>query len=144
MDLTILHWPTVEQNIIKICGQINSKKNPHHLPWQITVWLYIHKNIMIDSWSSIKCTQSHSFTKILTCEMLVWLANIRPLTLCDVWMYGDFRDRATWMLAGPHGMNWASLRSLILCRLLCTWHENEMRYRKGMNTSYRNWKSYRL
>lgn len=35
-------------------------------------------------------------------------------------MYGDFRDKATWILAGPHGINWASLRSLILCRDLWT------------------------
>lgn len=47
--------------------------------------------------------------------MLVWLANIKPDTLCVLCMYGDFLERATCMLAGPQGINCASFRSLILC-----------------------------
>ena len=57
----------------------------------------------------------------VTVEMLVWLASISPDTRCDVVTYGDFRERATWMDAGPHGMNCASLRSRIRCRLLWIW-----------------------
>ena len=33
---------------------------------------------------------------------------------------GERFDSATWMLAGPHGMNVASLRSRIRSKLLCT------------------------
>ncbi|KAF3845981.1 hypothetical protein F7725_003059 [Dissostichus mawsoni] len=44
-----------------------------------------------------------------------------PLTLWAEGRYGDFLDRATWMLAGPQGMKLASLRSRILWRLLCTY-----------------------
>lgn len=57
----------------------------------------------------------------LTAEILVWLANIRPLTLWADGMYGDFLESATCILAGPQGINWASFRSRILCKLLCTW-----------------------
>jgi hypothetical protein len=57
---------------------------------------------------------------LLTDEMLVWLASMRPDTRCALWMYGDLRDRATWMLAGPQGMNWANLRSRIRCKDLWT------------------------
>lgn len=81
------------------------------------------------------------WTHPLTDEMLVWLASISPLTRCAVGMYGDLRERATYsgqvglsgcgtasapppaltcILAGPHGMNWASFLSRIRCRLLCT------------------------
>lgn len=55
---------------------------------------------------------------VLTEEMLVWFAIIRPLTRCADGRYGDFLDSATWMLAGPQGMKLASFLSRILCRLL--------------------------
>jgi len=55
-----------------------------------------------------------------TDEILVWLANIRPETRCAVGIYGDFLDKATWMLAGLQSMKLASFLSLILCRDLWT------------------------
>lgn len=33
----------------------------------------------------------------LTVDILVWFANISPLTLCAVCTYGDFLDNATWI-----------------------------------------------
>lgn len=57
----------------------------------------------------------------LTDDMLVWLANIKPDTLCVLWIYGDFLERATCILAGPQGINCASFLSLILCKDLWTW-----------------------
>lgn len=57
----------------------------------------------------------------LTEEILVWLAIMSPLTRWAEGRYGDFLDRATWMLAGPQGMKLANFRSRILCRLLWTW-----------------------
>lgn len=60
------------------------------------------------------------YTQTLTVDMLVWFASKRPLTRCGVWTYGDRLDRATWMLAGPQGINWAIRRSRILCSDLCT------------------------
>lgn len=59
--------------------------------------------------------------KKLTVLIEVWLASISPDTRWDVVTYGDFRDKATWMEAGPHGMNWASFRSRIRWRLLWIW-----------------------
>lgn len=35
------------------------------------------------------------FEWLLTVDILVWLANIRPLTRWAVWTYGDFLDSAT-------------------------------------------------
>ena len=81
--------------------------------------------------------------------MLVWLAIMSPLTLCGESTYGDLRDSATcrgtndsatclhcspyslrtWMLAGPHGMKFASLRSLIRCSALCTYTGNTSSHR---------------
>jgi hypothetical protein len=37
------------------------------------------------------------------------------LTLCAVSTYGDFFDSATWMLAGPQGINLTSFLSRIRC-----------------------------
>lgn len=50
----------------------------------------------------------------LTDEILVWFAIIRPLTLCAEGKYGDRLDKATWILAGPHGIKLASFLSRIL------------------------------
>lgn len=58
---------------------------------------------------------------MLTEEMLVWFAIMRPLTRCADGRYGDLRDKATWMLAGPQGMKLANFLSRIRCRLLWTW-----------------------
>lgn len=55
-----------------------------------------------------------------TLPMLVWFAIMRPLTLCWVSTYGDLRESATWMEAGPHGMKAACRRSRIRCSALCT------------------------
>lgn len=62
-----------------------------------------------------------------TVVMLVWFANISPLTRCDDCKYGDLRERATWIPAGPQGMNCANFLSRILSKLLCTyqWHVEE-------------------
>lgn len=57
---------------------------------------------------------------VRTEQMLVWLANIRPETRWLLCTYGELRDKATWMLVGPHGMNCASLRSRIRWSDLCT------------------------
>ena len=54
------------------------------------------------------------------CDIDVLLANIKPDTRCVSFTYGERRARATWIDAGPHGMNDASLRSRIRSRLLCT------------------------
>lgn len=65
----------------------------------------------------------------------MWFAIIRPLTLWAEGRYGDFLDKATWMLAGPQGMKLASLRSLILWRLLCTYSQviqGEFKYSTNM------------
>lgn len=48
--------------------------------------------------------------------ILVWFANMSPLTRCDIGMWGDFLVSATCILAGPHGMNVARRRSRILRR----------------------------
>lgn len=82
-------------------------------------------------WLSLKVTYHHG--TVLTVEILVWLASIRPLTRWAVWMYGDLRDSATCMLAGPQGMNWASFLSRIRCRLLWTWQWNK-RYSVSRNS----------
>jgi hypothetical protein len=53
-----------------------------------------------------KCLQmKQSSLNLFTVEMLVWLANMSPDTRCDVVTYGDLRERATWIEAGPQGMN---------------------------------------
>ena len=41
----------------------------------------------------------------------VWFASISPLTRYGFFTYGLLRESATWMLAGPHGMNEHSWRS---------------------------------
>ena len=50
----------------------------------------------------------------------VWLASIRPETRWLWEMYGDFLDMATWMEAGPQGMNFAISRSRMRRRDLFT------------------------
>lgn len=73
--------------------------------------------------------------------MLVWLAIIKPLTLWAEARYGDRLDKATWMLAGPQGMKLASLRSLILCRLLCTYRANVFKNKRGQNENLCNFQA---
>ena len=53
--------------------------------------------------------------------MDVWLASMSPLTRCGLFTYGERRESATWILAGPHGINEQSCRSRILCSDLWTW-----------------------
>ena len=43
-----------------------------------------------------------------------------PETRCEVCTYGDCFVRATWIDAGPHGMNEARFRSRIRNSDLCT------------------------
>lgn len=68
----------------------------------------------------------------------MWLASMSPETLWAVWTYGDFRERATCMLAGPQGINWTSFLSLILCRDLCTWVGSSSPWNKICNDSPHN------
>lgn len=67
--------------------------------------------------------------------MLVWLAIIRPLTRWAEGRYGDFLDKATWMLAGPQGMKLASFRSRILWRLLCTYRRVSGQNKSGLQNA---------
>lgn len=76
---------------------------------------------ILEYWQRANTGLTHTQRGALTEEMLVWLAIIRPLTRWADGRYGDFLDKATWMLAGPQGMKLASLRSRILWRLLCTY-----------------------
>lgn len=55
----------------------------------------------------------------LTDAMLVWLANMTPLTLFSLPACLRLVS-ATWMLAGPHGIKLASCRSRIRRSDLCT------------------------
>jgi len=66
---------------------------------------------------------THSARHLLgphTVLMDVLLASSMPLTRFGLLIYGDERASATWIDAGPQGMNWAKLRSRIRCRLLWT------------------------
>ena len=53
-------------------------------------------------------------------RMEVWFASMRPETRWGVLTYGERRESATWIEAGPHGMNEHSWRSRIRCSDLCT------------------------
>ena len=87
-------------------------------------FLYCSKNAFrlrsLSNWSSIRlnncgkvrlCVQNVHKWLSRTDEMLVWFANIRPLTRWFVVTYGDRLVSATWIEAGPQGMKLAICRS---------------------------------
>jgi len=118
------------QNLTSFCG-IPLRRLPSWLDFSLRIMRVLKYWLRTNT--GLNCINTHwrrlwldrlrwlqPFGRALTEAMLVWLAIIRPLTRWAEGRYGDFLDRATWMLAGPHGMKLASLRSRILWRLLCT------------------------
>lgn len=85
--------------------------------WQEVLWAYLAISLNLLPIYKISINSKHVLTELI----LVWFANIRPETLWADWIYGDFLERATCILAGPHGINCANFRSLILCSDLWTW-----------------------